>query len=345
IGAGYLAKPDFIFVALPGCLWLLAARWRSGGRPAIYGTAGRLGIALILASVVASPYWVRNYKLFGDPLYTMTRLQRLGVHYLGFWPIYEIRYEKPFSYEEVVRKIGVKGILKRELDSIMCLRLLFRGTSGHLLILLAFCVAWKIRWSGEERDALILWASVFLVHYLFVVLYSLYEERYFWPYYPFACAFLAGISREFFRNAPRRRRMVYAFVLVYFLSGVGREAVTNTRIFFKNPWRIVEPMQWIFRNTAPGDVITAPMVMEMAFHTDRNAIHVPTGSVDAIIDTMDRFGSRYLVLLRDDDRDTVQELLNSGDPTGRLRKVHSGSFVVPYEPLGGKIDYQIMMRQ
>jgi hypothetical protein len=41
----------------------------------------------------------------------------------------------------------------------------------------------------------------------------------------------------------------------------------------------------------------------------------------------------------------VQELLDSGDPTGRLRKVHSGSFVVPYEPLDGKIDYQIMMRQ
>lgn len=282
-GAGYLFKPTFALSVVP---FAVAALWFNG--PVL--PAGRklklVAVALFFTIFAAttSPYWVRDFILFGKPLSSPVPLLRLADRYGGLpsdtW--WTLRFGKPVTYREMINIHGLTGLLKTE-QSMLTETLLHLAQLGPAILLL---VALGIGiHAGRQNWHKYLVPSLLVIEPLFPSFYMHSESRYLWPVFPVMIVMLAVAVRDYrswgynevSRGWARRIRIISGGLLAVSLLWGTLQAAINWRGAFIHGHR--SPPSWIsaVRQTPSDATVLTDDPWGVAWHGERKAAICPGG--------------------------------------------------------------------
>lgn len=227
--AAFLVKQSYIlgFAAFATVLLGSDTRYRLRSRLA------RIALAGSLMAVLSAPYWYPNLRDYGTPLYSPIQKLRLPLRY-GLLPL--DGYQRAVyldrtvpSYGEIARLIGVRAMLRRELDIVRLLPppILERGA---LVLLWSIATLVFIR---RKHWPVVVAALTLAIPPFFDALWWLPEPRYFYPLFP-VLLFIGAIGTGDYLVLERRHvqpvvgeRFRLAFAVLMLVATV--DALLETR--------------------------------------------------------------------------------------------------------------------
>jgi hypothetical protein len=295
--AAFLVKQSYIlgFTAFSLVVLLADTRYRLRARIARVALAGALMAAL------SASYWYPNIRDHGTPLYSPIQKLRLPLRY-GLLPLdgYQaavyLHREVP-AYGEIARTVGVRTMLRRELDIV---RLLPAPLFGRGALMFVWAIAGLI--FLRRKRWILATASVSLaIPAFFDALWWVPEPRYFYPTFPILI-FLAALGTNDYLIVERAqlhpavsRRFRLAFALLFTLIAVG------TLLQARWGWRTEfaqarEPAPaWIsaVESVPPDAVIMTSSPPRVSWWTARRTVIEPLGSRADLVEVLDMYRPGY----------------------------------------------------
>ena len=295
--AAFLVKQSYIlgFAAFAIILLLSDTRYQLRARMMQVVVAGALMAAL------SASYWYPNIRDHGTPLYSPIQKLRLPLRY-GLLPLdgYQaavyLHREVP-SYRELARTLGVRAMLRRELDVV---RLLPGPLFGRGALVFAWAIGGLV-FLRRKRWILAAAAASLAIPAFFDALWWLPEPRYFYPLFPILL-FLGALGTNDYLVVERgqlhpavARRFRVAFAILFSIIGVGTllQARWGWRVEFAQA-REAAPT-WISAIDAlpPDAVIMTGAAPHVSWWTSRRTVIEPWGSRADLAEVIDLYKPRY----------------------------------------------------
>lgn len=284
-----LQKPTGAIFAVGMLVWALVLWWRG------YPLSWRgLLIWMISAGLVVLPYVIRNFMLFGRPVFST---ESYDAWILGFkgpsreaWDdIYRI-YFGDLPNRSWILRAGWDRTLSKLLTQV-------REAGRYLLPPDAKLVGPALTWLslvgvlvlGRRQRALVaLIGIVGIIYTLFLVTYwHANEERYFVPFVPWlALLAMGGLCAVFDRvlhHRPRWSGLAGGLALLLLwaslqphVRAINAELDPQDSGYWGRDWLPdLEAYRWIKENTAPDDVIMTRVPWQLSLEADRPSLMIP----------------------------------------------------------------------
>ena len=259
------------------------------------------GLALLAFAAAAMPWWIRNARTFGDPLYSQAKYFIIAPNYEQIWAVkrYVPTWSGFFASYDFFGLLGryvrgVWGAIEPFLLGNAGTGEPFKGAPFVAFVLLAAVAIPVLR----RRRAFLFPALALLASVLGLAVYGWGLFRYFTPFYLLAIPLgLAGVMRAAGLFEKRRRWITAALVVVLLLPLVKPLARTlrqDDRVEYK---RLADVATWLNEHTGPDEVVvTWPRVVQLLYQYDRPSLYWPAGGVREVLAVLTTYNVRFVVV-------------------------------------------------
>jgi 4-amino-4-deoxy-L-arabinose transferase-like glycosyltransferase len=306
-------RPSFVRAIIVGLLLSLSYLCRLNGALLLVAYLAALfvayrrkafapaALALLAFAAAALPWWIRNARTFGDPLYSQAKYFIIAPNpeqvwavkrYVPTWGGFFASYDFFGLLGRYVR--GVWGALEPLLLGNLGTGEPFKGAPFAAFLLLAAVAVPLLR----RRRALLFPALALLASILGFAVYGQDLFRYFTPFLLLAVPLgLAGVMRAAGLFEKRRRWITAALVVVLLLPLVKPLAKTlrqDDRVEYR---RLADVATWLNEHTGPDEiVITWPRVIQLLYQYDRPTLYWPAGGIREILAVLTNYDVRFVVV-------------------------------------------------
>lgn len=258
-------------------------------------------LALVAFAAAATPWWIRNYQVFGDPLYTQNKYFLFAPTFDDVWSF----HRSIPTWQGFVNYYGLAGL------ALKWLRGLWRAAEPFFLgnlhfqepyqgaPLAAFAAAAFFAAPLLKRRRALLFPGLALA--LSAAAFALYGQglyRYFLPFYLLLIPLgLAGAWRaaELVSAKPRWVKVAFAAVLLApWARPLGKTLMQDDRPAYAN---IRAAVDWIKEYTPPNAVVvTWPRVIGFLYQYDRPTLYWPSGELYQTLFVLHQYNAAYVVV-------------------------------------------------
>lgn len=259
------------------------------------------GLALLAFAAAAMPWWIRNARTFGDPLYSQAKYFIIAPNQEQVWAVkrYVPTWAGFFASYDFFGLLGryVRGIW-RALEPFLLGNLgtgePFKGAPFAAFVLLAAVAVPVLR----RRRALLFPALALLASIVGLAVCGWGLFRYFTPFYLLAIPLgFAGVMRAAGLFERRRRWVTAALVVILLLPLVKPLAKTlryDDRVEYQ---RLADVATWLNEHTGPDEVVvTWPRVVQLLYQYDRPTLYWPAGGIREPLAVLTNYNARYVVV-------------------------------------------------
>jgi 4-amino-4-deoxy-L-arabinose transferase-like glycosyltransferase len=328
LGLIYLQKPVGVLVFPSVVLAILLTspkRFRAH-------LSGLLSIALI-SLLVASPYFIRNWKLFGSPTYTTSYYDAFITKYRDFQETFRIYYNDLPSFKTLAG-YGWGFVFSKILANFRFALAAILGGSLTSPFVHGTSYLGILYWLSKRRnDFFVRSYAIFLpAFFIFFILWWHYQAYYFAAFIPFLCLASAVAFDKLTRGVSPTLLPLVLAVFLFFSSYDGIKLLVNSSHGGMHESRLISSA-WIVNNTPQDSVVMTMDPWELNFHTRRKAVLIPLADYDAILGIMERYDVDYLQLGKDSTwgRDELSDLMLGKSDDKRFEKVYEDDDSLMYK--------------
>ncbi|MGN6673947.1 MAG: glycosyltransferase family 39 protein [Thermomicrobiales bacterium] len=294
-----LCKPSGAVILAGGAVWALWTAWRGG---VLRSVAVGGAIAAVVAALVWLPWGIRNLLVFGVPFYSTESYDAWILGYQNWEVIYRAYAGRlPLPHPRLLVGYGFDTVSGKILTQ-------FRDAWGDLkggVILPASTllpvIGGLLVFAGRRRWSIFGCLAAATVPYaLFVLVYWHYESRYTLYLLPWG-ALLAGAGlcwladRLAAARGQARATLVLIAALVIILAPQVATLADDWQSDLRTPSSVVVA-DWIRANTPASAIIMTRNPWELSFHSDRQAVMIPTDDLATIEASARPYHVTYLQL-------------------------------------------------
>lgn len=293
LSLAYLCQLSGALLLVAYVVTLFVVYRRRGFAPAV--------IALLAFAVVATPWWLRNGRVFGDLFYSQAKYFIIAPTYEQIWAVkrYVPSWSGFFASYDVFGFISRYGRgVGRALEPLLVGNPSSAEPYQAVPLVAFFALAVVALPLVKRRRALLFPALALLASILGLAVCNVGLFRYLMPFYVLLIPLgLAGVSRVAGLFGRRRGWVAAAVVVILllpFVKPLGRTLKQDDRAEYK---QLLEVATWLNEHTKPGDVVvTWPRVIQLLYHYDRPSLYWPGGGIREALSVLTKYDARYAVI-------------------------------------------------
>ena len=292
LSLAYLCRLNGALLLVAYVVTLFVVYRRKGFAPA--------AIALSAFAVVATPWWIRNGRAFGDPFYSQAKYFIIAPTYDQIWAVkrYVPTWSGFFASYDFFGLIGryARG-LGRALEPLLVGNLSAAEPYQAAPLVAFFALAVVAVPLLKRRRALLFPALALLASILGLAICNVGLFRYLTPFYVLIIPLgVAGVSRVAGLFERRRGWVAAALVVILLLPFVKPLAKTLKQDDRAQYEQLLEVATWLNERTEPDDVVvTWPRVIQLLYRYDRPSLYWPGGGIREALAVLTEYDARYAV--------------------------------------------------